>query len=165
MPELHRGPWAGVPRVEGGLETDFTIQGGSGFKLSRRRYPAFFLVAFVAVGSVAAYLGWPAVGGVLDLLGVIGAVGRVIWFFVGSLAVLAAVGYYYTAGIDWPRQEAYRIVAIGSSIGLGIVILVRALVGLEGRVEEVWPSLWKIGLGLTIAAAAGWIGQRSPAGP
>jgi hypothetical protein len=160
-PELHPGPWQGVPKVGGGLESDFTIRGRSFLKLPRSRHLAVFLLVFTAVGALAAYLGWPVVDGLLNLLGVIGAMGGVIWFVAGSLGVLAAVVYYYTAGIDWPKEEAYRIVAVGASIGLVIVVLVLALAHLEGRVHEVWPSLLKVGLGLAIAATAGWIGQRS----
>jgi hypothetical protein len=165
-PELHPGPTSRgyVPFVDGaGAETEYSLEEGTARRLPRGRQRATVAAGLVLVAAITGYFVWADVHGFLDFLGAMGAMGRIIWLVVGSLAFLGALAYYYTAGIDWPRDEAYRIIAIGASIGLAIVLLVLLLVSLEGRIDEVWPSLWRVGLALAVAAAVGWIGQRSGA--
>ncbi len=158
--ELHRGPWQHIPRVGGSAESDFTIRGGAWFSLPRGRHLVLFLVALLGAGLWTAYFAWSRTGSLFEFLGAIGVIGRGFAVVVGGLGVILAVAYYYTAGIDWPRETAGRLLLIGSVIGLVVVAAIVGLAFLEDRFSEFWPFVWKASLALALLASLGILMQR-----
>jgi hypothetical protein len=126
-PELHRGPWQRIPRVEGGGPP-------------RGLHLVVFALAVLGAGLWTAFFAWSRVESLFDLLGAIGVIGRGFAVVVGGLGVVLAIAYYYTAGVDWPRETAGRILVIGAAIGALFVAAILWLALLEGRLSEFWPS-------------------------
>ncbi|MGH9320272.1 MAG: hypothetical protein ACRD21_05660 [Vicinamibacteria bacterium] len=95
------------------------------------------------------------------MLGAVGVVGRGFAVVVGGVGLMGAVLYYYTAGIDWPRETAGRLLVIGAVIGVLVIAAVAGLASLEGRFGEVWTFVWKAGLGLALLGLLGVVMQRA----
>jgi hypothetical protein len=146
-PELHRGPWQRIPRVEGGGPP-------------RRLHLAVFAFAALGAGIWTAFFAWSRVESLFDVLSAIGVVGRGFAVVVGGLGVLLALAYYYTAGVDWPRETGGRILVIASVIGALAVAAVVGLALLEGRLTEFRPFVWKAGLALVLVGLLGVLLQR-----
>ena len=159
-PELHRGPWQPIPRVEGGAEEEFTIREGVRRRLPRGRHLVVFAIAFLGAALWTAFFAWPRIHSLFEILGAIGVVGRGFAVVVGGLGLICAVGYYYTAGIDWPRETAGRILVIAAILGASIVAAIGGLAFLEGRLAELWPLAWKAGLALVLLGLLGIMVQR-----
>jgi hypothetical protein len=147
LPELHRGPWQRIPRVEGG---------GS----PRRLHLAIFALAVLGAGIWTAVFAWSRAESLFEILSAIGVVGRGFAVAVGGLGVLLAIAYYYTAGVDWPLETAGRILVIASVIGALSVAAIVGLAFLEGRFTEFWPFVWKAGLALVLVGLLGVLLQR-----
>jgi hypothetical protein len=119
-----------------------------------------FAFAVLGAGLWTVFFAWSRVEGLFDLLGAIGVVGRGFAVVIGGLGVVFAIAYYYTAGVDWPRETAGRILVIGAVIGTLVVAALVGLASLERRLAEFWPFAWKAGLALALIGLLGIVLQR-----
>jgi hypothetical protein len=119
-----------------------------------------FALAVVGAGLWTAFFAWSRVEGLLDLLGAIGVVGRGFAVVVVGLAAVLAIAYYYTAGVEWPRETGGRILVIAAVLGGFLNVTIAGLVLLEGRLPEFWPFAWKAGLVLALVGLLGILMQR-----
>jgi hypothetical protein len=147
--------------VGGGAESDFDIREERLRTLPRRRYLVVFALALAGASLWTAAFGWSRFENVFDWLSAIGAVGRGFAVVVGGLGLIVAVGYYYTAGIDWPRETAGRLLVIGSGIGVLVLAAIAGVVALEGRLAELSSFLWTAALILGFLGLVGVLLQRA----
>jgi hypothetical protein len=119
-----------------------------------------FALAVLGAGLWTAFFAWSRVESLFDLLGAIGVVGRGFAVVVGGLGVLFAIAYYYTAGVDWPRETAGRILVIAAVLGAFLVAAIVGLALLEGRMSEFQPFVWKASTALALLGLLGIIVQR-----
>jgi hypothetical protein len=108
----------------------------------------------VAIGflvALAAVTGYEGPG--IELLRTVLAAGRGVAMLGGSLALALVLLYYYSAGIDWPKETAFRLLGIGATVGtllwIGVMVLGSRSV-----------TSWLLLLALVLAAVLGYLGQR-----
>lgn len=108
-------------------------------------------IALGLVVTLAAVMG--AEGPVVDFLRSLLAAGRGIVMLGGSFTLALVLLYYYSAGIDWPKETAFRLLGIGATVG---ILLWTGVMVLGWRSVTSWVVLFV----LVLAAVLGYLGQR-----
>jgi hypothetical protein len=121
------------------------------------------VIVLVAIGvgllvTLAALTG--SEGPVVDFLRTALAAGRGVAMIGGSLALVLTLLYYYSAGIDWPKETAFRLLMIAAAIGIMLWVGVMALEWAQGSLDGKSVTSFLVLLVLVLAALLGYLGQR-----
>jgi hypothetical protein len=146
-----------IPAVGGRALDDYDLETGRARAPRKRRQLTLFVVFALILFAVVAGVVWSEASGFWEFMGAYASIGR-LFVLVAAPFVLIAVQIYYYAGVgtEWPVATAFRLVMIGSMLGIVACVIFLAIGRSEDRLTEYGVIGW-LALGL---AVVGYVGQR-----
>ena len=150
-----------IPSVGGRASDEYSLRSGKVRSLRKWRQLALFALGTLVLFAAVAWFVWPHSSGFWDLVGAFAILGKYFVFVAGPLALIAVLIYYYSAvGTEWPVRTAYRLVMIGSVLGVAASAIILAVGYFEGRLGEYGSFWWLAAPALAVLAVVGYVGQR-----